>query len=152
MNRLREWWQAKSAGERRLLLPGAVLVVLALAYLLLWAPVMEERARLRGQLTEARSDLAWMRGAASEVKRIAARQVGGRRSLQDTLSGLAPRPKITEVDHGAEVRFDGIRSDLLMRWLDRVRRDTAWVVRGASIVRLESGRVSADIELLEPVR
>ena len=152
MNRLREWWQAKSAGERRLLLPGAVLVALALAYLLLWAPVMEERARLRSQLTEARSDLAWMRGAASEVKHIAARQTGGGRSLRDTLSGLTPRPKITEVDRGAEVRFDAIGSDLLMRWLDRVRRDTAWVVRSARIERLEPGRVSADIELLELAR
>ena len=152
MNRLREWWRAKPPGERRLPLLGAVLVVLVLAYLSLWAPVMDERARLQDQLTGARADLAWMRDAASEVKRIAARRTGGRRSLQDTLSGLAPRPKITEVDGGAEVRFDRIRSDLLMRWFDRVRRDTAWVVRDARIVRLEPGRVSADIELLEPVR
>ena len=89
-----------------------------------------------------------------EIARIAGRPTDGERSLRDTLNGLTPFPKITVSPQrgGTEVYFDRIEGDLLMHWFDRVRRDTAWVVRSARIAHSEPGWVSAKVELLESVR
>ena len=141
MNPLREWWLTLSLGERRAARLGAGLLALALAYVLVWTPVMQERERLREQAAQARADLAWMRGAALEIGRMTARRIRGERSLRDTLSGLGADPKIERLprNEGTQARFERIEADALLRWFDRVRRDTAWMVRDARIERLESG-------------
>ena len=95
-----------------------------------------------------------MLGAFVPLGQPTARRIKGGRSLRDTLSGLGADPKIERLprNEGTQARFERIEADALLRWFDRVRRDTAWVVRDARIERLESGWVRARIDLLEPVR
>ena len=158
MNPLFEWWRGRVASERRILALGGGALLLLLVYLALWRPVMQERDVLRAQTAQARADVAWMRDAALEAQRLTAHRAGEGRALQETLNGIAAAPKIIPLptqdgaDGGTEVRFERVEAEALMRWFDRLRRDSAWVVRSARIERLEPGWVRARIDLLEPAR
>ncbi len=75
---MRAWWDHLGQRERWLLGGGAVALLVLLFYLQVWAPFQTSNRLLRQSVAEQRADLAWMRQAAVEVKRLnAAGHSGG---------------------------------------------------------------------------
>ncbi|MFO1371279.1 MAG: type II secretion system protein M [Candidatus Competibacteraceae bacterium] len=69
---MKAWWDNLSPRERGLISGGVVLLLALLFYVLAWEPFQASNRRLRQSIAEQRADLAWMRQAAAEVKRLSA--------------------------------------------------------------------------------
>lgn len=70
------WWKAQSTRDQRILLIGAIVVVVVLLWAFVWDPLAHRRVELEQQLDGARRDLALMRVAEAEIERL--RSVGTR--------------------------------------------------------------------------
>lgn len=129
---MKTWWQSLQARERRLLLIGAVVTALFLAWLLLWRPLVAERQRLESTLpdlelrvVEARSHAAGILAARSAGQ--AAPAFSGGRSLMTMVDagaremGLSSGLKRLQPDGDQRVRveFEAVSFDVLASWVER---------------------------------
>ena len=78
---MKAWYASLEANERRLLMIAAPLLLIMLLYVGVWEPMVNSVAALRASTAEQESLLAWMRGAAQEVKQLQ-QQNGGRSGQQ----------------------------------------------------------------------
>lgn len=127
---MKAWFNHLEANERRMLIIGAPLLLVMLLYAGVWDPLVGKAEALRVSTAEQQSLLAWMRGAAQEVKQL--RGSGGQRvksasggsllSLVDRTakSGrLGPALKRVQPDGEASVRvwLESASFDDTVRWL-----------------------------------
>src|SRR5690606_41338663 len=61
--------------ERVILGAGALVLILVLAYVLIWEPLAQQRQQIREDISALSADLAWMQQVAPQVRRRAAQQV-----------------------------------------------------------------------------
>lgn len=160
---MKVWWSGLRAGERRMLIAGAV-VVLVLPYFGVWLPLQDDVAALQRQVQEQQAVKRWMQQAATEVKQInAASSVPVRprdgRSLLAVVdqtakrSGLGPGLKRLEPEGQAAVRvwLEQVAFDDMARWLTGLEQQNGLVVATITIDRQEPpGRVNARITLEAP--
>lgn len=67
---MREWWNNLVLREKQTLALGAFFVVLALIYLLLWAPLNDRAAMLRNQIRQHQTLLVWMEDADKRIQAL----------------------------------------------------------------------------------
>ena len=67
---MREWLDNLSAREQQTLILGGVLLGLLLFYVMVWSPLLRSNAKLVADVAEDNQQLAWMRGAAVEVRTL----------------------------------------------------------------------------------
>lgn len=70
IDQLREWWRARNARERWLIGGGGALVLVAVLWAYVWAPIASERARLIASLPALRVQAQHVAGQAAEVERL----------------------------------------------------------------------------------
>lgn len=100
LQRARDAWATLGARERRLVLTGAVIVTLALLWLLLWLPLNHELRKLRTAVPEAQAQLAVMRAQAAALQPLRGR----------TATPPAPGTLVSLIDQSATGR--GLRKQL----------------------------------------
>lgn len=162
------WWHGLALRERRILSVGAALAVLMACYALAWRPFSEALQTLREGVVSRRADLAWMRQAADDIKRLetaALRQTpesprtGNGASLLTLVdqttrrAGLSRSVKRIEPRDGdkVSVRLELVSFDKLVDWLGRLQRDHGIAVDNAVIDRRDaSGFVNARFVLVRP--
>jgi general secretion pathway protein M len=127
-----DWLSNLAPRERLLVIAAAVLAVLFLIYSMAWRPLVQESERLREVNAQQRSDLAWMRSAAREVKllrRSAPRKPGrASGSLLGTVDALARQARVKDQirriqpdgDRMVRVEMDAVDFDGLIGWLGRL--------------------------------
>ena len=74
---MKAWFLGLEANERRMIMIAAPLLLLMLLYVAVWEPLSNNIATLRVSTAEQESMLAWMRGAAQEVKQLRGRSGQG---------------------------------------------------------------------------
>jgi len=127
---MKAWFMGLEANERRIMIGGGGLLLVMLLYVGIWEPITNKMDALRVSTAEQQSRLAWMRGAAQEVKQLrghAGRPVrptsgGSLLSLVDSTakSGrLGGALKRVQPDGDAKVRvwLEAANFDDLVRWL-----------------------------------
>lgn len=165
---MRNWWNQLSSRERRLVGGGGVLTLTLLLYALIWQPFQNTLQRLRQTVAEQRADLAWMRQAALEAKRLRNAQdkpssspsQDARRSLLIVVdqtarsAGLGTALKRVEPQGEDKVRvwLEQVDFDQLIGWLDTLRREQAIRTANAVIERQAGGSVDARLILQETGR
>lgn len=163
---MKVWWNQLSNRERWLVGGGSALTLLLIVYALIWQPFQKELGRLRQTVAEQRADLAWMRQAAIEAKRLENVQPGPksqfpediRRSLLIVVdqsaraAGLGTAVKRVEPQGDDRVRvwLEQASFDQLIGWLDTLRQDQGIQTANAVIDRQADGRVDARLILQEP--
>lgn len=158
---MKAWWHGLADRERRLLVAGALVVLVAIGYGLLWEPLAQRRTALREQVAQAEADLAWMRQAAPALAGGAAQTPVLERDNRSLLArvdagareaGLGGSLLRVEPVAEGEVRvyFQGAAFDTLIGWLDAFAAAQGVQVRELSVQRATgSGLVDARLALVE---
>lgn len=157
---MKAWWLAQSERDRRILLIGAVVVVLAAFYSLLWDPLHQRGDKYRQLIAEQAQTLQWMRQSSLTAKQLMAaptartarakpKRTGTLLSLVDRQArraGLGSGLKRVEPAGKDRVRlwFDEVSFDQLVRWIGTLEKDYGADVASATLDRGKTaGRVNA---------
>ncbi|MGE0386315.1 MAG: type II secretion system protein GspM [Gammaproteobacteria bacterium] len=158
------WLQGLAARERRLLIAGAGIAAVALAFVLIVEPLQQRAARARAQYAAQAGELAWLRSAAAQIGGAAsaagpaATDPQARLAAIDaSLAGAGIRERLERIapEAGAAVRFGfaAVPFDALMRWLAEIHAGTGLSASALSVERLETpGEVRASGVLAPPGR
>lgn len=154
---MKAWFDSLELRERRVLIIGALLLAVALFYVMVWEPLEDGVENLRERNAEQQALLQWMRQATAEVKQL--RGSSGRpaqlakgqsllaaidRAARSTQLGGALKRVQPDGSTRARVWLEGASFDLLVRWLDGLQRQQGVrVVSSVFEAREEKGRVDA---------
>ncbi len=153
------FWQQRSARERRVLVWGGSLLMLALLWLLGVEPALEGRERWRKDLPQLRADAAQVQALAQQLAAAPPRATG---SVSPTIdkatleSGLAAQglkaQSLSVQDAGGmllvRVNFDDVSFSALTEWLQQQQRALQLSVSEASVTARERlDRVDARLTL-----
>jgi len=154
---VKAWFDSLELRERRVLIIGALLLAVALFYVMVWEPLEDGVENLRERNAEQQALLQWMRQATAEVKQL--RGSSGRpaqlakgqsllaaidRAARSTQLGGALKRVQPDGSTRARVWLEGASFDLLVRWLDGLQRQQGVrVVSSVFEAREEKGRVDA---------
>ena len=156
---MKAWWDGISNRERALIASGAALTLLLLFYFAVWEPFQAQSRRLRQNVAEQRADLAWVRQAAQEIKRLnanAAVQTADNRSLLTLVDqtaraaglGTAMKRVAPQGDDKLSAQLDAVEFDKLVPWIGVLERDYRVTLVSFSADRTETpGLVNARIVL-----
>lgn len=163
---MKVWFNNLNQREQRIVLVGAVALIIMLFYGVVWDPLTSNVSRLEADTQAGSKTLAWMEQSSAEVKRL--RGTGGQAQAQRggesllTLvdrtakeSRLASALQRVQPEKEGEVRIwlDGAAFDDMMQWLAQIEKQHGVVVKSAVVESTgASGRVSARLELLESAR
>ncbi|HKJ07582.1 MAG TPA: type II secretion system protein M [Gammaproteobacteria bacterium] len=126
MNGFRAWFMGLDQRERRILVVGAALATVLLAYLLIWQPLHGNLVHLRSSVEEQRSTLQWMEHKASEVQALrAADQRQGQGSNGQSLLALVDQSARKSGLGGAISRIEPEAAGSVRVWMDDVSFDDA---------------------------
>jgi general secretion pathway protein M len=158
---LKQRWSQLQARERRILLVGALALILLGGYSLVWEPYVDSRARLERDVAEQRALLEWMERSAREVQALrGGRPAGGAASGQSLLAladgsaraqGLGSALQRVEPDgaNGVRVWLEQAPFDDVLRWLDKLSSERGVRVSSFATERRaeQPGRVDVRIVL-----
>lgn len=124
---IKGFWQARSARERIILVLGAGVLFLGLAYALILDPMMKARVKLEKRLPQLRAEVHLMRAQVSEIERLrATAKAGGQGALLGRVGVAASeagiRDTLQQVSSIAEDRVRVVGGPLPMSaWLTWLR-------------------------------
>ncbi|MDX2458394.1 MAG: type II secretion system protein M [Gammaproteobacteria bacterium] len=158
---MNDWLVDLAPRERVMLAAGAVLLVLLLLYVLIWAPIRSGYHSLQESVSAQRETVLWMQGSAQTIQRLksnggaVAKGLGGRSLLSVTDStaragGLGPALKRVEPEGGNSVRvwLEGAPFDVLIKWLGTLSTQHGVDANSVSLERNEAdGLVDARLTL-----
>jgi general secretion pathway protein M len=152
MSAMREAWERRSEGERRVLAAIALLVAAALLLAFVWLPLERTRTRLTAELPLLRASVASLEEQAGVVRRLRtmpARTTSGTTPLGAISNANLPGAQVTALDDrrvrvvGADVAFGA-----LLDWLATVQSSHGLRVESARLEALPTaGRVRAELVL-----
>ncbi|HEY0634212.1 MAG TPA: type II secretion system protein M [Gammaproteobacteria bacterium] len=157
---MKELWRNLQPREQRILLGGAVAMILLLIYLLAWEPYQKEMARLRESVAAKRVDLQVMQQAAAEIEALRRSGAGGQlpagQSIMGVVDSSAKRFNVgagikriqPEGERSVKVWAEQVPFDDLIRWLDELQKSSGIIIYTLSIERQETnGLVNVRMEL-----
>lgn len=139
------YWIARTEQERKYLLAGGAVVLLALLYTLLVDPAVEGRARLKRALPELRQQAAQLQTLAAEARALADAPVApvtpmSAEALTASMATRGLKPlSLTMTGEYAKLQLANVSFANLVAWLDAQRRENR--------VMLQEGTVSAQTTL-----
>lgn len=157
---MKAWWETLNTRERGLVAGGTALTLVLLLYVLVWEPFQTSGRRLRQNVAERRADLAWMRQATQEIKRLngagIAQPTSDDRSLLTLVDqtaraaglGTAMKRVAPQGDDKLSAQLDSVEFDKLIPWLRALEHDHRITIVSLSVDRTDTpGRVNARIVL-----
>jgi len=154
---MKAWFNGLEVNERRMLIAGGGLLLVMFLYIGLWEPLTNKVDTLRVSTTEQAALLAWMRGAAQEVKQLRgrgqqqARPATGQsllslvdRTAKSARLGTALKRVQPDGDEKVGVWLEAANFDDLVRWLTALEtRHSVRVVSSVFQAQETSGQVDA---------
>ena len=156
---MKDWFDELAQREKVMVVGGAVFVIIAVFYALLWAPLTASNARLASDVEADRKTL-------NELRRVEGRLTppngagGGRTSNQSLaivvsqtvvrfeLRDALVRNNPSSDDSTVTVRFEDAAWDSLVNWLNTLETSNGLGVRSSSFNRTgDNGRVDATVTL-----
>ena len=144
IEKLLQVWRTLAARERRLVGAAVGIVVIAVAYLLLFEPAWNGRRALQTELPVLRGQLAQMSALAAEAKRLGAAHRGAdspqamRAALEASVQGAGLSGSLAKIEHSGELfdlRFGSVPHAAWLAWLDTTVRETQLRVVDLAVTR-----------------
>lgn len=159
MGRMMDLLLQRSPRERRLLALLALVVIPALAWLWLVAPLLERRGTVSRQLAEVQALQLWVAERAAEQQQLGQPKGSqpnpplGISGLEQSLVTAQLRPQVTRLsgqgDGGIDLGFDRVAFVALASWLSQMDPNWGYDIAALRLQRLEDpGLVSAELTLL----
>ena len=161
LERLLQSWRLIAPRERRLVSFAAVVVGLAVIYLLMIEPAWQGRRALQREIPELRRQLGQMTALAAEARQlsgVAPVGSGGTAALRGAIEGSVKaaglEPMLQKIEANGELidlRFKGIAHAQWLGWAEAALRETRMRVVDLAVNReAESGVVSVRMVLEAP--
>lgn len=157
-----QWWRSLDNRERRMVMGGAVVLLLAVGYLLAFEPAWVGRQKLAQELPQLRSQLAQMDALSNEARKISGAAGPSessatlRQIVEASISSAGLKPFMTQGSFQGdliEVKFNAAPFALLATWLASTVRETRVRVVDANVQReATAGLVTAKIAFELPKR
>jgi len=152
--RVLAYWIARTEQERKFLAIGGAVALVALVYLVLVAPALEGRAKLRAALPQLHQQDAQLKALAAEAAALAAQpapQVAPM-TREALTASLATRglnaASLTLTGEYAKLQLNGVAFANLVAWLDAQRRENRVALQdGAFAALAQPGQVDATLTL-----
>jgi general secretion pathway protein M len=132
---MKEWFESLDARERRIVIGGAITLLIMSIYFLGWEPFINGLHDLRESTQSKQLDLAWMQNAAKEVKQLQASQSAPVHFASDqSLLGVIDRSakskqlgdsmKRVQPDGTSKARvwLENAKFDVVIGWLEELER------------------------------
>ena len=160
MNRLRAWYFGLQQREQRVVAVGGVLLAVMIVLIGILLPLQSKVSRLKADNEAKRSDLAWMRVNADEVRQAAAQipastgeapvvlvnRLGGESGLAAALRGSQPNGT-----GGVRVQLEAAPFDTMIAWLATLDRRYGFSVDAITVDKTPvAGLVNANITFSAP--
>lgn len=160
---LRTAWHGREPREQRILAIGALVVVLLLAWALVWHPLSRAQQDLSARLSARQQDLSFMQQAKSQLQSLRQRdEAGGSQRQGRSLlaladasarkAGLGPNIKRIEPldDKRIRLEYKAADFDVLIAWLSDLKWHYGIDTDDVSLDRAAStGQVNARLTLRE---
>ena len=161
---MKEWFQGLGSREQLMLGAGAIVLVLLLAYALVWSPLGAGYQTMQTRVSAQRDTAAWLEQGAQTLQQLkrrapTARGLGGRSLLATADStarsgGLGASLKRVEPEGSRNVRvwLENAPFDLVVKWLGTLSTTYGIETDSASMERVagEDGKINARLTLQAP--
>ncbi len=161
---MKQWFYSQQPRERLMVTGCAAVVLVALVYLLVWAPFAERHAQLAVNVQAQQEALAWMRQASLQVQEARASNsmptaLNDPRSLLSIIDSSAMQAGVRnqiqrmepEGDDGVKLSMDDADFDLTIQWLGALKRShNIDVIRATISPTGASGQVDTRLSLQRP--
>ncbi len=127
------WLNQLAPRERRVLIIGAVTLVIITGYFMLWEPLITARSQLENVVAAQQTTLRWMTDAAAEVQQLRLQSnTSPTKTHKQSLLTLVDKSIRTGIlaktnkriepkgKHKVQVRFKTVSFTALMRWLGQL--------------------------------
>lgn len=148
------YWIARTEQERKFLMVGGLVALLALFYLVLLEPAIEGREQLRRSLPELRQQAAQLEALAGEARAVASEPAPAiapvtQAALAASMSARGLNPASLSVSgEYTKVQLNNVSFANLMAWLDAQRRESRLMVQDAQFsAQTALGQVDATLTL-----
>ncbi|WP_323119274.1 type II secretion system protein M [Burkholderia alba] len=140
------FWEGRTGREKVMIGWGGALLLLAIAYSMLWSPAQDGRDKIRRELPTMQRQLAQMTAQANEARSLAAAAQGVAPTglaLKDALTaslsdhGLAAA-QLQIVGSGVQIQLKNAAFPVWTQWLDDVRRQFKVQVGEAHVTALKA--------------
>lgn len=132
---MKEWFESLEARERRMVIGGAITLLVLSIYFLGWEPFIKGLHNLQESTQRKQVDLVWMQNAAKEVKQLQATQTAPVRfaSGQSLLGVIDRSAKAKQLGDSmkrvqpdgtskARVWLENAKFDVVIGWLEELER------------------------------
>jgi len=154
---LADFWAARDARERALLVAAAVAVTLGLYYALLVSPALTGRGQLNKNLPELRQQAAQLQALAQEAAVFSGKSSPppaaiSEESIKTALAHKGLKPQSVALAGGlVKVQLTDVSFAAMLEWLGDMQKTARLSVVDASIVALaQPDRVNAVLTLRQP--
>ena len=153
-------WQLLAARERRIVIAGAALLLIAAVWLWLFEPAWQARQSLQAELPTLRTQLARIDALAEEAQRLSSIPAGSdspqllRTQLERSIESAGLSSALGQLSvNGSlfDLRFDGVPHAAWLAWVDTTTRELRLRVADVSVTReAQPGLVSVRLALETP--
>lgn len=134
---MKEWYNNLEQRERRILIAGAIALIIMLLYLLVWEPLVDKSLALEKSNKDNQALISWMEQSANEVRELQAKiKAGGpsSRSKGQSLLGIIDRTakqaklgntvKRVQPDGKTKARvwLENVSFNEMIKWLENLQR------------------------------
>lgn len=162
---MKDWFNGLDSREQLMVGVAAVVVVLFLLYLLVWAPLDNGHETLKTKVAAQRETVVWMEQSAQTLQQLkrtrgpGARGLGGKSllAMADSTArsnGLGPALRRVEPEGSRNVRvwLENAPFDQVVKWLGTLHTTYGISTDSASLERVAetAGRVNARLSLQAP--
>jgi general secretion pathway protein M len=162
MEGLIQWWRSIARRERRMIVAAALVILVAVGYLVSFEPAWRGREQIGRELPLLRAQVAQMDALGKEARRLAAAPAGVdtpqalRAVFEQSVGAAGLKAHLSQINLTGDVldvRFSGVPFAEWLVWFDAALRETRLRVIDASIQReAASGQVSIRLALEAPKR
>ena len=148
LDNLRNWFESLQPRERLMVVLTSIVVVITLFYVAVWEPLHKGLQQELEKRDNLQASLAWMQGAAQEVRALRAAGVSGQRrndnapvslTIEKTAASSGIKSKLGKLEssgkNAARARLDNVDFNQMILWLNTVEQNYGIA---ASSVNIES--------------
>lgn len=155
---MKEWWNALSLRDKRVLSLGLFILIVIMLYEVIWNPLLTKNQLLRQQVQDNKKLIVWMRAAGKQIQSLEKKPINqsikhsSLSILQEELKKSNLMGQISELkqaeNNSVQLHFQAIYFDKLMSWLIKIYQEQGFVVSQIEVNSDSNvGRVSGQMVL-----